>query len=408
MRKITHLSKTAIKLLPACVLAVMAMPAHSVWIDQPGVKEGLRFYFGTGISPSLTTTSKKFNYTYGDPTIYRGTNAQQIEQMLADQDKKLSDEELRLSGFSGAYAELHANQAINKNWRLGGSVLIDGGAGGIGNYGAYWGVSADYSNLGTTIARFTVGGRGNGLGVGKTGLVMLNTLNDSGLNLVARYSGVPDLTITGYHMFNQSADVRNNELGGWHKSNGLSVSYNFMPSAQQQLTLAAGASHSRGHETPFYWNTTAKAKAYMAGLSYRHNKATVSVDYGVRTDQYNKVLVDKIDIKTYGAKLDYKITPRLTANISYGHKESQNSKPISFNDWVNWGLRNPSQNDNIESRLFNQVKQDRYALGVNYDVWNNVSLNGSVAKLQTKNYMTEGQFSKREELTTSVGASFSF
>lgn len=406
MRKMTPISRLAVKLLPASLLLAMAMPAHSVWIDQPGVKNGLRFYVGAGLSPSLTTTSRTFTYTYGNPAIY-GANGT-MAQVLADQDKKLTDEELRLSGFGGGYAELYASQAINKNWRMNASVLLDGGAGGINNWGAYWGVTADYSNLGTQIARFTLGGRSNGLGVGKTGIGMLNTLNDSGMNLAVRYTGTPDLTVAAYHMFNQSADVRNRELGGWHKSNGLSVSYSFLPTAHQQLTLALGGSHSRGHETPFYWNTTARSNAYMAGMSYRHNKATLSMDYGVRADQYNKAFVDKIDIKTYGAKLDYKITPRLTANVSYGHKESENSKPISFNDWVRWGLTNPSQNENIESRLFNQVKQDRYALGVSYDVWNNISLNGSVAKLQTKNYMTEGQFSKREELTTSVGASFSF
>lgn len=406
MRKMTPRFRMAVKLLPASLLLAMAMPAHSVYIDQPGVKNGLRFYFGTSISPSLSTTSRTFHYTYANPAIYGPTG--NITQVLADQDKKLTDEELRLSGFSGAYAELYASQAINKNWRLGGSVLVDGGAGGIGNYGAYWGMSADYSNTGTTVARFTLGGRNNGLAVSKTGLGMVNTLNDSGLNLVARYWGVPDLTITGYHMFRQTADVRDDTDGGWHKSNGLSVQYSFLPTAHQQLTLALGGTYSRGHKTPFYWNSTAKANAYMAGMSYRYNKATLSVDYGVRTDQYNKALIDKIDTKTYGAKLDYKITPRLTANVSYGHKESENTKPISFDNWVAWGLRSPSQNDNIESRLFNQVKQDRYSAGLSYQVWSNVSLNGSVAKLQTKNYFTEGEFSKREELTTTVGASFSF
>lgn len=404
MRKITHLSKTAIKLLPACVLAVMAMPAHSVFIDQPNVKNGLRFYAGTSLSPAFTNTSRKFTYTYGDPTIYRGTNAQQIEQMLADQDKKLTDDELRLSGMSGGYIELYGAQAIHKDLTVSASVLLDGGEGGIGNYGAYWGLSADYDRVG----RLTVGGRNNGLGVGKTGLAMLNTLNDNGMNIVARYTRIPDLTITGYHMFNQSADVRNNREIGWHKSNGLSAQYTFAPSSQQRVTMALGASRSRGHDEVPFWDVAAKADAYMAGLSYRYNKAILSADYGIRNEKHNGVLVDELDIKTYGAKLDYEFTPRLTASISYGHKGTQNSRPVSFNDWLSWGIRGASQNQTIEGKLFNEVKQDRYAASLSYRLWENVSLNGSVASLQTKNYLAEGQFSKREELTTSIGASFNF
>lgn len=404
MRKITPLSKLAVKLLPACVLAVMAMPAHSVFIDQPNVKNGLRFYAGTSLSPAFTTTSRKFSYTYGDPTIYRGTNAQQIELMLADQDKKLTDDELRMTGVSGAYLELYGAQAIHKDLTVSASVLLDGGEGGFGNYGAYWGLSADYDRVG----RLTVGGRNNGLGVGKTSLTMLNTLNDSGLNVVARYTRIPDLTIAGYHMFNQSADLRNREEDGWHKSNGLSAQYTFSPTSQQRVTVALGGSHSKGHKMPSWWAQQAKADAYMAGLSYRYKNAILSADYGIRNEKYNGVLVDEIDIKTYGAKLDYEFTPRLTATLSYGHKGTENSRPISFEDWKDWGLRGTSFNQTIEGKLFNEVEQDRYSLGLNYKLWDNVSLNGSVTSLQTKNYLTGGQFSKREELTTTVGASFSF
>lgn len=404
MRKITHLSKTAIKLLPACVLAVMVMPAHSVFIDQPNVKNGLRFYAGTSLSPAFTTASRKFTYTYGDPSIYRGTSAQQIEQMFADQDKKLTDNELRLSGMSGGYIELYGAQAIHKDLTVSASVLLDGGEGGIGNYGAYWGLTADYDRVG----RLTVGGRNNGLGVGKTGIGMLNTLNDSGMNIVARYTRIPDLTITGYHMFNQSADLRNDRDSGWHKSNGLSAQYTFSPSSQQRVTMALGGSRSKGHNNPYYFDAVSKADAYMAGLSYRYNKAILSADYGIRNEKYNGALIDEIDVKTYGAKLDYEFTPRLTANISYAHRGAQNNRPISFNDWLAWGLRGADQRDYIESKLFNEVKQDRYSAGLSYKLWENVSLNGSVTSLQTKNYLTEGQFSKREELTTSIGASFNF
>lgn len=402
MRTMTPLSKLAVKLLPACVLAVMAMPAHSIFIDQPNVKNGIRFYLGTELSPSIGTTTRKFHYTYGDPAIYGATGS--MAQVLADQDKKLTDDQIRLNGLGAGYLELYASQAIHKDLRVGGSILLDGGVGGFNNYGAYWGLTADYSKVG----RLTIGGRNNGLGVGKTGLTMLNTLNDSGLNVVARYTGIPDLNIHAYHMLAQSADIRNRAEQGWHKSNGLSMQYAFNPTAQQRFTFALGASRSRGHEAPTTWFQQAKADAYMAGLSYRYNKATFALDYGIRNDKFNGNLVDEIDTNTYGAKFDYKITPRLSASVSYGHKHTENNRPISLNDWVSWGLRSPSSNTTVESRLFNEVKQDRYELGATYQLYNNISLNGSVSQLKTKNYLDKGEFSRREELNTRIGASFSF
>lgn len=396
--------KHAPKALTLCLLAATAMPANAVFIDTPAVRDGKRFGIFVSVEPTLTTTSNKFSYTYGDPSIY-GANGT-IEQVLADQDRKDSDEQYRLDNVGYGLVEFYTQQKLTKKMSLGGSLLIQANPDSLTNFGAYWGTRLDFGSWGE-LGSITLGGRNNGLSVGQTGINMLNTINDSGFNINGRYTGIPDLTLSAYHMFSQSADVRNRRTGGWHDSNGVSAKYEFNLAPRKNATIALGASRSKGHDLPFYWDAAARGKGYMAGFKAQYNDLTFAADYGEKEQRFNGLYIDDINTKTYGAKIDYEITPRLTTNISYGHKKTKNSKPIDFAFWRD-ELQTPSSNANIEEKLFNQVKQDRYGLGVNYQIYKGFSVNGSVNSTKTRNYVAEGEFSKRERLDVNVGASFSF
>lgn len=412
MRNITPPSmKFAHKLLSICVLAAFAMPAYSVIIDQPAVKEGKRFGIFASVNPSFSHASERFTYTMANPSIYGPTGT--LEQVLKDQDRHDTDEQVKFDGLNTAQIEMYSSTRLTKKLVLSGSVLLFGNAErSMGNYGAYWGASLDFGDYGE-LGRISAGGINNGLRVGKTSLPMLNTLNDSGTNISGRYTGIPDLTLSAYHMLAQSADVTNRRSTGWHGSNGVAAEYKFDFAPRHNFTIAAGTSLSKGHEMPAVWNDRAKGKAYMTGLAYEYGDAKVALDYGKRKDSYNGVYVDDIKTETYGIKLDYEITPRLSANLSYGHKGTENTKPISYSDWESFGLgvgyrNNDRSRTNIEERLFNTTKQDRYGVGLTYDIYKGISINASVSNLKTRNYVQEGEFTRRERLDTSIGASFSF
>lgn len=399
MLKITPSSskfKVAIKFLPVSVLAALAMPAHSLWIDTPNVRDGLNLYIGGSANPKISTTSNKFRYTMANPAIY-GENGT-LEQVLADQDRQDADRRLRAEGAHDAGIELYASQVLTKKLTLSGSTYLTYDQDASRNHGALWGVSLDFGSFGE-LGRITVGDSWTRLPVRQTDVD--NIIQNRGRNVSARYTGIPDLTISGYYLFNASSDQNDRYAHGLHKSNGISADYKFDFGARKNLTLAAGYTKSNGNKNPYYVDDVIKGNSYLLGVGFQHNDLKVGLDYGERTNTYNGVWWNDLESKVYGVKATYELSPRLTGTLSYAHKTDNNSKPISF-DYI---AQNRSVN---ESMVFDKVKQDRYIAKLDYKLYKNISVNGEITNTRTKNYVTEGEFSRRDRLSASVGASFSF
>ncbi|WP_323841205.1 MULTISPECIES: hypothetical protein [unclassified Moraxella] len=388
--------KSTSKFLFISILAALAMPAHSVWISTPNVRDGLQLYVGGSVNPRLSTTSDKFNYTMADPAIYGKDGT--LADVLADQDRKDADERLKAEGLDDAGIELYVTQALTKKLKLGGTTYLYYNQNSSTNYGALWGVSLDFGSFGE-LGRVTVGDGWTRLPVKQTDVD--NILQSRGTNISARYTKIPNLTLAGYHLFNASPDVNSRYQFGLHKSSGVSAGYEFDFGARNNLTLAAGYTKSEGHKDPYYAEEISQGESYLVGIGLQDNNLKLGLDYGQRNNKYNGFWWDNLNTKVYGVKATYEFTPRLSGTLSYAHKTDTNGKAVSFKDLAK------HQNVN-EAQFFEKVKQDRYLAKLEYQLYKNISLNGEVSNTQTKNYVTEGEFSKRDRLYTSVGASFSF
>lgn len=382
---------------------MLATTASAATFEIPAVKNGLNLSINGSANPRLTTEYDKFNYTYGDPKIF-GSNGT-LADVLMNQDRKDSDEQLRLDGVNWTMLGVSAKQRITPKMTANASVVIEAGEGYVNNWGAYWGAWLDFGTYGEK-GRITIGGQNNGLGVSQTGIGIVNTLTDGGTNINGRYMGIPNLTLSAYHMFSQSADINDNTKTGWHDSNGIAAKYDFEFAPRKTLSLAGGYSQSKGHDQIAYFNTSEKANAYLAGVSFQHNDLTVDLDYGKRNETYNGAVTHGVDKDTYGIKVNYEFTPRLQGSISYGRSQTDNKSPAPVQRLVSSKRLEP-QGDQ-EALFFHEVKKDRYSAELSYQLYQGISLTGSITNLKTRNYTDEGEFSNRKHLTFSTGASFSF
>lgn len=387
------------KALPVGLLIALSMPTHSAMIDTPNVRDGLSFGIFTNINPEFTYTSNKFNYVLGDPRIYGQTGT--IAQVLADKDRQDADKRLRADGVHDGSIQLIARQVLTKDLTLEASGLLAYDKNSHRNYGALWGVGLEIDKFG----EISIGDAWTRLPVRQTDVD--NIIQNRGTNIAVEYTGIPDLTVAGYHMFTSSEDVDDPRQSGWHKSHGLAVKYEFDFAPKNKLTVAVGGTLSKGHDNPFFVDTASKGESYMGSIGYHYNDLNIAFDYGESKNKYNGAWADNINTKVYGVKASYNITPRLKGTISYAHKDYDNTKPIG----IDFFLARPNIFDvnNLPGfPIFDKVKQDRYKTSLDYQLYHGIKLTGSVEKQITTNYVTEGKFSERNRLHASVGASFSF
>lgn len=385
------------KALPMGMLVALSIPAHAAWIDTPNVRDGLQFGIFASVNPSVSQVSNKFYYTLGDPRIYGQTGT--IAQTLADKDRLDSDRRIRQNGTDDAFLQLAARQVLTKDLTLSGSVGLGYDKDSHRNYGALWGLSLNTKDG----LRLTVADGYSRLPVRQTNVD--NIIQNRGSNISVESTHIPDLTLNAYHMFAVSSNVNDNSIGGWHKSNGASAKYVFDFSPRDKLTVAAGGTHSTGHKTPRYVNTPSKGSAYMGSVGYQHKDLNVAFDYGKQKVKYNGGWVDNLNTTVYGVKAAYDITPRLTGTVSYSHKTDDNTKPIDLQFLIDGDF---GVNNYDAFPVFDKVKQDRYKLGLDYQLYKGIEINASVEDIRTRNYVVEGEFSKRERIEATAGVSLSF
>lgn len=374
-----------------------ATPAYAADLSSINIKEGLSIETYTSVSPRLQKTYNKFHYTKGDPAIFGRSGT--LADVLAYQDRQESDQRLRAAGADSASLEIIVKQQLTKKTALGTDVYLYYNPDESYNYGANWGVWLDFGSFGE-LGRITVGDGWTRLPVSQTNAD--NVIQHQGKNLSAQYTGIPNLTLAGYYIPNGVELNSSNRPFGMESGVGLAGKYQFDLQASQNLTLAAGATYNKGNPNKVYWDDAGDSRAYMVSASYQHKNLTVAADYGKSEARYDTGWYDTLDTTVYGVKADYDITPRLTASLSYAHKTNSNSKPVDINYLV-------SIEDSVnEARAFSKVTEDRYQAELRYHVYKDISLKGSVESQQTKNYLDDGEFSRRDRLTTSVGATFIF
>ncbi|OOS07841.1 hypothetical protein B0189_00320 [Moraxella cuniculi] len=390
---------------------MLAMPAHSVWIDTPAVRDGLQFGVFTNVSPNLVNRSNKFTYTLGDPRIFdtydrngnlvtEGT----LADVMANQDRQDSDRRIREDGTDGVMLQLAARQVLTKDLLLRGSIAINYNSDSYRNYGALWGVTLDYKED----LSVTIGDGWSRLPVRQTDVD--NIIQQAGNNISVESTHIPDLTLNAYHAFNASSNVYNRQLGGWRTSTGASAKYLFDINPYHKITVAAGGTVSKGNENPYFTNTPSKGKSYLLGASYDYKDLTVGLDYGQQKTHYNGLWSDNMKTTVYGIKTSYNFTPRLAGTLSYAYREDNNNKSVSIDDLVSNPnlLMDRGYNYTTRSLVFDKSKQERYGIDLEYQLYKGLTINAGVTDTRTRTYVTEGEFSRRKMLETSLGARFAF
>ncbi len=387
--------------------SLITLPASAAWLDN-NLRDGLQFAISGTVSPSIVSNSSRFTYVYGDPTVY-GLNGT-ITQVLADQDKRETDERARLSGLNTgsvwftAYKQIHRDMTIGGNVGLYGTPWISDSG-----YNRYWQKNIAFQ-YGLTLTHDKYGS----IGINSNPSTNRSVVTTSGVNGVldtpqnaisAEYTYIPDLKIVAYHAFPASENTSIVDAA-IHKGQGISVEYTRAFAPRHKLTGAVGYTKTERH-VDLNSNDTAKYKeAQGVGLSYQYDNVTVDVNYGEANESFDGSRISDTDISAYGVKLNYEVTPRINTYITYGKYESD--KHGTTNSDLTYANLLTEGRGVSESNLFDKVERASYGLGVDYNLYRNVTLRGTVGRTETENYVVEGLFSKREATNYTLGASFSF
>lgn len=382
------------KWLPLASVLV-SLPAYSMWLDT---SEGLNFGLFGSVSPTLTTETNTFNYTYSDPAIFYDSDEQEaLAQVLAAKDREDADRRVRLGGYDSSSLQISAHQVLTKDYSVFGSTLLEFDESNFRNYGALWGVELIARNKGS----LKLGSNWAGLDVKQTRARDLLSTNGTNVHLDVTY--IPNLTVSAFHMLAPPSDVRDPKNAQLIRADGASIAYEHNIAPRQSLRGAIGTVRSVGHDAPFYVGVQkGKGRDTMASLSYQYEDLKVAMDVGRSDKNYNGTFSDKLTTDVLGVQVDYEVTPRLSTTFNYSHSRSKNSKPVAFANLLAY------RRGVDEGRFFNRVDSDNYRLGVRYKLYKGVSLQGAIANDRTKNFLTDGEFSRRNQTRYNAGATFSF
>lgn len=388
------------KYLTIAVTAIIGVSFVSVSASAASLDKNLRngmsgFNIGATVSPTFVKNTSKFSYLAGDKRIASALIAKDVQE---------TDERIRLNGGQSAFVFVSASQNLTRNITADTFVGINASAlPRVSPAMTYsYGVNLRHVRVGSIGVNSGQNYHTDSIGKSKT----YNVLDTQASVISATYTQVPDLTLAGYYAFPASSNVRDPNDVEIHSGHGLSIAYKHSFNSRHDVSGAIGYTKSKRH-VDIQSNSRAKDKqALAAGLSYQYQDWKLSVDAGRATENLNGSLIDEVDIDTFGVRMDYEMTPRIDVYASYGERKSKKSsvagKSLSIETLI------ASQRGVNETNLFDSVKQKKYAAGARYQLYDNVSLLASVEGMETRNYVTEGLFSKRKMLNYQAGVTFSF
>lgn len=395
------------------MLGLAGMSAQAVTLNN-NLRDGLELSIGSSISPAITSSRGTFRYHYGDSRAFdvyvndstTPVKVGTVEEVLAHQNKKQTDERARLDGAGSAVVWFVANQRLDSNTTLEGEIDLQGTQQGM--YPNSYGLSLNHAKLGSlgikTDASMVTGGANLSRNYSNFDYI--------GSAVTASYTAIPDVTLATYYAFNATDDVRYVDAS-LHKGYGVYGRYYKPFAPKHNLTLAAAATHGTRH-VDLSSDSLAKQKtAFGAGLQYQYQDVTLAVDTSHAKEQLNGALVDKINSHSYGVNLGYQVTPRLNTYVYYGNNISQKT-PAQGNRLDFEGLMaQVAQSANgisgiTQEVLFDKVTQGRYGVGASYNLYRGVSVSASAGKETQINYLTEGKFSQTDNTQYRVGMNFRY
>lgn len=389
----------------SAVASMMTVPAYAALLNN-NLRDGLEITLTGAARPTITTSSEKFTYLYGDPSIFNRydssgnlISAGTVEQVLANQDRELTDERLRLDGIHGAGIWVGAEQRLTRDITIEGEVGL--WAWGGGSAVNQFGLGINHAKLGGVNIQSNSSFRTRDVATSST----YTALDTQGSAVSARYTEIPNLTLGAYYAFPASNDTRVTDTA-LHGGHGVMASYSHSFSPYQSLSGGVAYTHGK-RDVHLRSNSAYKEKdAYGVGLRYKYQDFTVALDVSRGEETLGGALVDKIDIDTAGIRVTHATTPRINTYAYYGERKDKKSassgNTLSYINLLN------NRSGVTESILFDKVQRKQYGVGMDYYLYQGITLSGSVANTETTNYLTDGVFSKRENLSYTAGVSFWF
>lgn len=408
--KFTYLSR----LMGGGILATASIvPAQAVVLDN-NLRNGLDFMIGSSISPAIVESSQKSTYHYGDSRafdVYYGdpttpVKLGTVEDVLANQNKKETDERARLDGFGSAVVWFVASQRLTRNTTIEGEIDLYGSQEGL--YPSSFGLTFYNDMFGSVGIKTDSGMVTSGANMTQT----FNNLDYAGSAVTVSYTNIPNLTLSAYHAFPATEDTRYVDAS-LHGGHGVYARYVKPFAPKHSLTGAMAYTHGKRHVELSSDSIAKKKNAYGIGLQYQYQDITLSLD-GSRSDEtLSGALVDNIDSNAYGVRLAYQATPRLSAYAYYGERDTKKvatqGNNLSFDTLIGEVARSANGVSGLTyDVLFDKVAQKRYGIGTSYNLYRGISLSASVGKDERVNYLTDGKFSETDTAEYRIGMNFRY
>ncbi len=382
-------------------VAMFATQANAVWLNN-NLRDGLQLGIHGSVTPSVTKNTTKFSYY-----SYNADPTGQIVQALVEEDKRMTDERARLSGFNSAAIWFGAYKQLTRD------VTLSGNIGLYGNLKQY--TTYNYSpayQYGLTLSHDKYGS----LGIKSDQSTNSSIVTTSGVNgildtpsssITAEFTYIPGLTVAAYHAFPSAQDTYSLDDTDIHKGHGISASYTHAFEPRHKLTGAIGYTNTNRHAELNSDTYAKQKKAHGVGLRYQYEDLTLSANYGEATETFDAARVFDNDVKAYGIRLAYEVTPRIETYATYGRQTSDKTAAVGQAlDYA--GLASETRRGISESNYFDKVDRTSYGIGASYEIYRNLTLRGTASQTETENYISEGLFSKRKVTNYSIGATFSF
>lgn len=377
------------KKLRIALLVLISSPSFAVW-DLPNVHDGLMLGVQTQVAPNFVRTDTRFKYLGGD---FDG----KISATLEEIDRRESDERLRLSGVGEGYVGISAIQNLTRDLRLSGSVGVVANDQGVQAYPSE--ITLSHQKLGSIgLAAQT------SLPVSQVATSQnFYLLDQEGSRIEAIYTGMPNLSVSAYHIFPVSEDTRNVSDVALHKGQGAAVSYMFDFAPKHILKLHAGTSVGERHVDLMSDTLSRKKRAYAAGLSYRHQNFLLAFDGGRASEDMSGVNISNVKTQAIGASFGYDISPRTQLYVRAGRLVSDKKGDNLSIDAIVAGQKGIN-----ETHLFDKVLQSRASFGITHKIHATTTASAQISHSQTTNRLSGQDFSKRNSTVYSAGLSFYF
>lgn len=398
--------------------AASVMPAHAVILDRVFNKERLTVILGGSISPTLHHQST--NLTYYREGDWRAFDRRSTGTGIVNSG--------RITHYNNLVSELKGDS----QWRMyrniqnhiGSNALVLYARQGITSEISVFGDVSLFANSATAPNAMVFSG---GFGVNHQNLGSLNLnlidqlptttpattstynqLDRRGNSVSALYTAIPNLELGAYYAFAGQQGTDEQTRQGY----GATASYSHSFAPRHSLRVSAGVSHSE-RSPDFASSRTPKDRdAVMAGVRYRYDHTTLSVDGGVANSNYQGGVLDKGTSQSFGVRLNQEITPRLNVYGYYGERQTRNTEAegqtLDLSTMRNIVVQTPDQRPINVTDLFTKISEKQYGVGTTYNLYQGIDLHARYERTDNKYTLADGDFSRRETDRYEAGVTLSW